>query len=122
MNLAKAFAELQTGVLSITHDIKGHGIPILDYRSYVVKSLFPENPNHAVLKDLSVAGVRKDFVQKGLWQFGQLLSNKSFLMIFIRVLEEQRTLSTKDFSNVASLLVVAFQGKMEYCTDVLNYE
>ncbi|XP_041460689.1 plexin-A2-like [Lytechinus variegatus] len=116
----EAFAELQTGVLSITHDIKGHGIPILDYRTYVVKSLFPENPNHAVLKELSVAGVRKDFVQKGLWQFGQLLSNKSFLLIFIRVLEEQRTLSTKDLSNVASLLVVAFQGKMEYCTDVLK--
>lgn len=72
------------------------------------------------LFDVKVAGVRKDFVQKGLWQFGQLLSNKSFLMIFIRVLEEQRTLSTKDFSNVASLLVVAFQGKMEYCTDVLK--
>ena len=64
--------------------------------------------------------MRKDYVQKGLWQFCHLLSNKSFLMIFIKVLEEQRTLSTKDLSNVASLLVVTFQGKMEYCTDVLK--
>ncbi|XP_071486237.1 plexin-A2-like [Diadema antillarum] len=116
----EAFAELQTGVLSFTHDIKGFGIPFLDYRTYVVKSLFPDNPNHAVLRELSVAGVRKDYVHKGLWQFGQLLANKSFLMIFVRVLEEQRTLSTRDLSNVASLLVVAFQGKMEYCTDVLK--
>lgn len=53
--LASAFAELQTGVLSITNDVEGTGIPMWDYKSYAMWALFPNQPNHPVLRELPVS-------------------------------------------------------------------
>jgi len=43
----QAFAELQTDLTDLNHDIQATGIPILDYKRYVMKIFFPglaENP------------------------------------------------------------------------------
>ena len=59
-------------------------------------------------------------VEKLLTLFGQLLTKKHFLLTFIRTLEAQRSFSMRDRGNVASLIMTALQGEMEYATGVLK--
>lgn len=60
-------------------------------------------------------------VEKALKQFAQLLNNKVFLLTFIRTLELQRSFSMRDRGYVASLIMTALQGRLEYATDILKH-
>ncbi|KAK7867968.1 hypothetical protein R5R35_004968 [Gryllus longicercus] len=113
----EAFAELQTEMTDLTGDLTSGGIPFLDYRTYAMKILFPNMDDHAVLQWERPELLRKD---KGLRLFGQLIMNKTFLLLFIRTLESNRYFSMRDRVNVASLIMVTLQSKMEYCTDILK--
>lgn len=113
----EAFAELQTEMTDLTGDLTSGGIPFLDYRTYAMKILFPNVDDHAVLQWDRPELLRKD---KGLRLFGQLIMNKTFLLLFIRTLESNRYFSMRDRVNVASLIMVTLQSKMEYCTDILK--
>ena len=59
-------------------------------------------------------------MEKALRLFSQLLHNKMFLLTFIHTLEDQRSFSMRDRDNVASLIMTALQGEMEYATGVLK--
>lgn len=113
----EAFAELQTEMTDLTGDLTSGGIPFLDYRTYAMKILFPNVDDHAVLQWERPELIRKE---KGLRCFGQLIMNKTFLLLFIRTLESNRYFSMRDKVNVASLIMVTLQSKMEYCTDILK--
>ncbi|XP_062977439.1 plexin-A1 isoform X1 [Elgaria multicarinata webbii] len=112
----EAFAELQTDIHELTNDLDGAGIPFLDYRTYAMRVLFPGIEDHPVLKEMEVQAN----VEKSLTLFGQLLNKKHFLLTFIRTLEAQRSFSMRDRGNVASLIMTALQGEMEYATGVLK--
>ncbi|KAJ8265656.1 hypothetical protein COCON_G00147550, partial [Conger conger] len=112
----EAFAELQTDIHELTQELDGAGIPFLDYRTYAMRVLFPGIEDHPVLKELEVPAN----VEKALTLFGQLLNKKHFLLTFIRTLEAQRSFSMRDRGNVASLIMTALQGEMEYATGVLK--
>ncbi|CAM4619434.1 unnamed protein product [Leuciscus chuanchicus] len=112
----EAFAELQTDIHELTQDLDGAGIPFLDYRTYAMRVLFPGIEDHPVLKEMEVPAN----VEKSLTLFGQLLNKKHFLLTFIRTLEAQRSFSMRDRGNVASLIMSALQGEMEYATGVLK--
>uniref|UniRef100_A0A8K9XG51 Plexin A2 n=1 Tax=Oncorhynchus mykiss TaxID=8022 RepID=A0A8K9XG51_ONCMY len=107
----EAFAELQTDINELTSDLDRAGIPHLDYRTYAMRVLFPGIEDHPVLREL----------EKALKLFAQLINNKVFLLTFIRTLELQRSFSMRDRGNVASLIMTALQGKLEYATDVLKH-
>lgn len=104
----------------LTSDMTAGGIPFLDYRAYTMKVLFPNVEDHPVLRDMQIDAVKKQYMEKGLWYFGQLVMNKTFLLLFIRTLESNRYFSMRDRVSVASLIMVTLQGKMEYCTDILK--
>ncbi|NP_001088457.1 uncharacterized protein LOC495321 precursor [Xenopus laevis] len=112
----EAFAELQTDIHELTNDLDGAGIPFLDYRIYAMRVLFPGIEDHPVLKEMEVQAN----VEQSLTLFGQLLTKKHFLLTFIRTLEAQRSFSMRDRGNVASLIMTALQGEMEYATGVLK--
>ncbi|XP_036388356.1 plexin-A1-like [Megalops cyprinoides] len=112
----EAFAELQTDIHELTQELDGAGIPFLDYRTYAMRVLFPGIEDHPVLKEMEVQAN----VEKALTLFGQLLNKKHFLLSFIRTLEAQRSFSMRDRGNVASLIMTALQGEMEYATGVLK--
>ncbi|GIY30140.1 hypothetical protein CEXT_325981 [Caerostris extrusa] len=116
----EAFAELQTEMTDLTSDLTTGGIPFLDYRTYAMKVLLPNNDDHSVLRDMQIDPIKKPYIEKGLRLFGQLIMNKTFLLLFIRTLESNRYFSMRDRVNVASLIMVTLQGKMEYCTDILK--
>ncbi|CAG2174047.1 unnamed protein product [Oppiella nova] len=116
----EAFAELQTEMTDLTSDLTVGGIPFLDYRMYTMKVLFPNSEDHPVLRDMQMDPSKRLFIEKGLRYFGQLVMNKTFLLLFIRTLESNRYFSMRDRVNVASLIMVTLQGKMEYCTDILK--
>ncbi|XP_036386553.1 plexin-A2-like [Megalops cyprinoides] len=116
----EAFAELQTDINELTSDLDRSGIPHLDYRTYSMQVLFPGMEAHPVLRELEVAGSRQQAVETALRQFGQLLHSKLFLLSFIRTLEAQRSFSMRDRGNVASLIMTALQGRLEYATDLLK--
>lgn len=116
----EAFAELQTEITDITAEINVGGIPFLDYRVYTLKVLFPNADDHAVLQELALEASERQQVEKALQMFGQLIMNKTFLLLFIRTLESNRYFSMRDRVNVASLIMVTLQGKMEYCTGILK--
>uniref|UniRef100_A0A4W6FKV3 Plexin A2 n=1 Tax=Lates calcarifer TaxID=8187 RepID=A0A4W6FKV3_LATCA len=107
--------ELQTDINELTSDLDRAGIPHLDYRTYAMRVLFPGIEDHPVLRELEVN------VEKALKLFGQLINNKVFLLTFIRTLEMQRSFSMRDRGNVASLIMTALQGRLEYATDVLKH-
>ena len=113
----EAFAELQTEITEIGCEFQTAGIPFLDYRTYCIKILFPGVEEHGVLQWDRPELVRKE---KGLRLFGQLIMNKTFLLLFIRTLESNRYFSMRDRVNVASLIMVTLQSRMEYCTDILK--
>lgn len=113
----EAFAELQTEMTDLTGDLTSGGIPFLDYRTYAMKILFPNVDDHIVLQWERPELLCKE---KGLRLFGQLIMNKTFLLLFIRTLESNRYFSMRDRVNVASLIMVTLQSKMEYCTDILK--
>ncbi|MBN3297416.1 PLXA2 protein, partial [Amia calva] len=94
----EAFAELQTDINELTSDLDRAGIPHLDYRTYAMRVLFPGIEDHPVLRELEVPGN------------GQLNVEKA-LKIF----------SMRDRGNVASLIMTALQGRLEYATDVLKH-
>ncbi|KAM9786114.1 plexin-A1-like [Neosynchiropus ocellatus] len=114
----EAFAELQTDIHELTQELDGAGIPFLEYRTYAMRVLFPGIEDHPVLKEMEVR-VQAN-VEKALTLFGQLLTKKHFLLTFIRTLEAQRSFSMRDRGNVASLIMTALQGEMEYATGVLK--
>lgn len=113
----EAFAELQTEITEIGCEVQTAGIPFLDYRTYCIKILFPGVEEHGVLQWDRPELARKE---KGLRLFGQLIMNKTFLLLFIRTLESNRYFSMRDRVNVASLIMVTLQSRMEYCTDILK--
>lgn len=113
----EAFAELQTEMGDLTGDLTSGGIPFLDYRTYAMKILFPNHEDHIVLQWERPELLRKE---KGLRLFGQLIMNKTFLLLFIRTLESNRYFSMRERVNVASLIMVTLQSKLEYCTDILK--
>lgn len=113
----EAFAELQTEMTDLTGDLTSGGIPFLDYRTYAMMILFPSDDNSPVLQWDRPELARKE---KGLRLFGSLIMNKTFLLLFVRTLENNRYFSMRDRVNVASLIMVTLQGKMEYCTDILK--
>ncbi|XP_032375781.1 LOW QUALITY PROTEIN: plexin-A2 [Etheostoma spectabile] len=117
----EAFAELQTDINELTSDLDRAGIPHLDYRTYAMRVLFPGIEDHPVLRELEVSGNGQQNVEKALKLFGQLINNKVFLLTFIRTLEMQRSFSMRDRGNVASLIMTALQGRLEYATDVLKH-
>ncbi|KAF3861043.1 hypothetical protein F7725_001298 [Dissostichus mawsoni] len=112
----EAFAELQTDIQELTNDMDGVKIPFLEYRNYTMRVMFPGIEEHPVLKELDSPAN----VEKALRLFSQLLNNKMFLLTFIHTLEDQRSFSMRDRGNVASLLMAALQGRMEYATMVLK--
>ncbi|KAA0714339.1 Plexin A3 [Triplophysa tibetana] len=112
----EAFAELQTDIQELTNDMDGVKIPFLEYRTYTMRVMFPGIEEHPVLKELDSPAN----VEKALRLFSQLLNNKMFLLTFIHTLEAQRSFSMRDRGNVASLLMAALQGRMEYATMVLK--
>lgn len=77
----------------LTGDLTSGGIPFLDYRTYAMKILFPSTEDHAVLQWERPELLRND---KGLRLFGQLILNKTFLLLFIRTLESNRYFSMRD--------------------------
>uniref|UniRef100_A0A7N8XWS6 Plexin-A2-like n=1 Tax=Mastacembelus armatus TaxID=205130 RepID=A0A7N8XWS6_9TELE len=111
----EAFAELQTDINELTSDLDRAGIPYLDYRTYAMRVLFPGIDDHPVLRELEAN------VEKALKQFAQLVNNKLFLLTFIRTLELQRSFSMRDRGYVASLIMTALQGRLEYATDILKH-
>lgn len=113
----EAFAELQTEMTDLTSDLTSGGIPFLEYRTYAMKILFPNHEDHVVLQWERPELLRKE---KGLRLFGQLIMNKTFLLLFIRTLESNRYFSMRERVNVASLIMVTLQSKLEYCTDILK--
>ncbi|OAD59453.1 Plexin-A4 [Eufriesea mexicana] len=113
----EAFAELQTEMTDLTGDLTSGGIPFLDYRTYAMMILFPSDDNSPVLQWDRPELAHKE---KGLRLFGQLILNKTFLLLFVRTLESNRYFSMRDRVNVASLIMVTLQSKMEYCTDILK--
>ncbi|KAA0707270.1 Plexin-A2 Semaphorin receptor OCT [Triplophysa tibetana] len=117
----EAFAELQTDINELTSDLDRAGIPYLDYRTYAMRVLFPGIEDHPVLRELEVSGNGQLSVEKALKVFAQLMNNKVFLLTFIRTLEMQRSFSMRDRGNVASLIMTALQGRLEYATDVLKH-
>ncbi|KAI0232085.1 Plexin-A4 [Lamellibrachia satsuma] len=56
----------------------------------------------------------------GLHRFNQLIGNKTFLLLFIRTLECNPNFSMRERVNVASLLSVTLQNRMEYHTEILK--
>lgn len=116
----QAFTELQTEMTDLTDDLEHGGIPYLDYRIYAMKVLFPNNHDHPVLSEMQVDPEIRPNFEKGLALFNQLILNKTFLLLFIRTLESNRYFSMRDRVNVASLIMVTLQNRMEYCTDILK--
>jgi plexin A len=59
-------------------------------------------------------------MERGLRQFSGMISNKTFVLTFIRTLESNKNFTMRDRVNVASLISVALQTQMEYATESVH--
>ncbi|XP_053378224.1 plexin-A2-like isoform X3 [Mercenaria mercenaria] len=118
----EAFAELQTDMTELTSDHFGQiAIPFWDYRTYCMRVLFPQDEDsHPVIRDLDVDPARREQIEHGLKLFSQLIGNRTFLLTFVRTLEANKKFSMRERVNVASLISVALQTRMEYATEILK--
>ncbi|XP_022239400.1 plexin-B-like [Limulus polyphemus] len=116
----QAFAELQTDMTDITNDLHASGIPTLDHRTFVMKVFFPGVCDHPLLQDKMMSNGFCSNYDVAMNHFQQLLLNKTFLILFITVLESQKTFTIRDRVNVASLLMIILMEKMDYAADVLK--
>ncbi|XP_044257639.1 plexin-B isoform X2 [Tribolium madens] len=116
-----AFAELQTDMTDLTADLENSGIPTLDHTSYIMKVFFPGVSNHPILNapKVRINAPRTNY-DSAMLQFEQLINNKHFVLVFIEILESQKSFNIRDKVTVASLLMVVLMGKMEYATDILK--
>ncbi|XP_074872779.1 plexin-A3 [Carettochelys insculpta] len=111
----EAFAELQTDINELTNTLAGVKIPFLEYRTYALRVLFPSQQPPLLRQAHVPPGT-----ERGLRLFGQLLHCQPFLLTFIHTLEGQRGFSMRDRGAVASLTLVALQGRLDYATRVLR--
>ncbi|XP_060579456.1 plexin-A2-like isoform X2 [Ruditapes philippinarum] len=118
----EAFAELQTDMTELTSDHFGQiAIPFWDYRTYCMRVLFPQDEDsHPVIRDLDVDPSKREQIEHGLKLFSQLIGNRTFLLTFVRTLEANKKFSMRERVNVASLISVALQTRMEYATEILK--
>ncbi|XP_076468728.1 plexin-A2-like isoform X2 [Babylonia areolata] len=117
----EAFAELQTDMTELTSDTCGQvTIPFWDYRTYCMRIMFPGAEDHAVVKELQLDFHRRESIEQGVRLFAGLVSNKTFILTFIRTLESNKNFNLRDRVNVASLISVALQTQMEYSTEILK--
>lgn len=81
----------------LTADLESSGIPTLDHKSYVMKVFFPGVSDHPILNDpkprLNTPRTNYD---AAMFQFEQLINNKSFILTFIETLEAQKTFNIRD--------------------------
>ncbi|XP_076807405.1 plexin-B2-like [Clavelina lepadiformis] len=115
----KAFAELNVDMSDLTADMD-YAIPCFDYRTYVTNLFFPSYRYHPCMKPPDPNDKLNPNLEQGLSQFLLLLSNHNFLSVFIHTLEEQKSFSNRDKSNVASLLTVALHNKLDYFTEIMK--
>jgi len=60
---------------------------------------------------------KREQIETGLEEFSKLIGNRTFLLIFVRTLEANKKFNMRDRVNVASLISVALQTRMEYATE-----
>uniref|UniRef100_A0AC34RQY4 Sema domain-containing protein n=1 Tax=Panagrolaimus sp. JU765 TaxID=591449 RepID=A0AC34RQY4_9BILA len=119
----EAFHELQTNLNAIAGSLPDGTsfIPFLSYQDYTARILFPHSfNNHPVLRELEVDQDRAHQVESGLRQLHHLINNRTFLLSFVRTIDENKYLLQKDRVYVGSLLMVILQERMDYCTDILK--
>uniref|UniRef100_A0A7E4UM35 Sema domain-containing protein n=1 Tax=Panagrellus redivivus TaxID=6233 RepID=A0A7E4UM35_PANRE len=119
----EAFHELQTNLNAIAGSLPEGTpfIPFLSYQDYTARILFPQSfNNHPVLRELDVDSDRQCQVHNGLKQLHNLLLNKTFLLAFVRTIDDNKYMLQKDRVYVGSLLMVVFQDRMDYCTEILK--
>jgi plexin A len=121
----QGFAELQTDLDDWEQALTGDHLPMLPFRQYAMRVLFPRDEDHAVLHPLSQKlknrpKLANEKVRQGTDLFLAMIRNKSFLVKFIQTMESDNTFTMKDRTEVASLLMVVCQDKMDYATDILK--
>ncbi|CAD5116777.1 DgyrCDS5626 [Dimorphilus gyrociliatus] len=116
----RAFTELQTDMTDLTSDVHpAISLPFVDYKQYTINVLFPSiiyDGENAVLKKEKIHHAKKPALDK----FNQLLSCKQFLLILIKTLEAHKNFTVTEKAQLASLLMVVLQDKMEYATEIMK--
>ncbi|KAL1462512.1 hypothetical protein WDU94_014341 [Cyamophila willieti] len=113
----ETFVELQTDEVDFARDLTMDVIPFLNYKTFAMRTLFPNDEQHRVLRFERPEVLYKE---TELRLFEELVMNKTFLLHFIRTLESNPEFSMRDRVHVASLLMIALQSNMQYCTDILT--
>lgn len=121
-----AYYELQTADAADENVALGPGVPIpfLDYRTYCMHFMFPKEPyTHAVVRPLQLPDDldprRREQIERGIKQFNLLLSNKHFVLLFVRTIEQEVT-RMQARVHFAALLSACLHSRLDHFTDVLK--
>ncbi|XP_068780209.1 plexin-A3 [Struthio camelus] len=109
----EAFAELQTDIQELAGAGAGDPIPFRDFRSYVLRVLFPGGAP-------GPPGQAPAGSERGLRALGQLLLCRGFLVTVVRCLEGQRGFGMRDRAAVAALATLALAARLDQLTRVLR--
>ena len=112
--------EVTNNILSST------GLPFRDYWNYSLRVLFPNEIQPLVLDSSGkllyangnvVTDQGRQPEDTGLRLFNQLLSNKIFLLLFVRTLEQQKDFVISRKVYFASLLSMVLHSRLDYYTE-----
>ena len=113
----ETFSELQIQTSTFTFKSPGDTLPFLNYRTFLMKILFPTMSDHSVVLCGKAILIHKE---EGLRLFDELIRNKTFLLSFIKTLEKDERFSMNDRVFVAAMIMITLHKDLEYSTDVLK--
>ncbi|CAC5364404.1 PLXNB [Mytilus coruscus] len=92
------FADAQMNIRDIKSDLVTARVPFLDYQTFILHLLFPnqDNMSNPLLHDVEISDERNPIIRSAMEKFETLLSNKLFLKSLIQTLDRPNMLTMQE--------------------------
>ncbi|XP_052080590.1 plexin-B1-like [Mytilus californianus] len=116
------FADAQMTMRSIKSDLFTSKVPFCDYKTYVLRQLFPNQDitTNPLLHGLEISDEKKDGTKTAIDNFKMLLSNKLFLKSLVQTFDRPNTLTIQEKAHFSSVLSISLMGNMTLFFDLID--
>ncbi|XP_076112674.1 plexin-A2-like isoform X1 [Mytilus galloprovincialis] len=116
------FADAQMTMKSIKSDLFTSKVPFCDYKTYVLRQLFPNQDitTNPLLHGLKISDEKKDVTETAIDNFKMLLSNKLFLKSLVQTIDRPSMLTIQEKAHFSSVLSISLIGNMTLFFDLIE--
>ncbi|XP_063418244.1 plexin-A2-like [Mytilus trossulus] len=116
------FADAQMTMRSIKSDLFTSKVPFCDYKTYVLRQLFPNQDisTNPLLHGLKISDAKKDVTETAIDNFKTLLSSKLFLKSLVQTIDRPNMLTIQEKAHFSSVLSISLMGNMTLYFDLIE--